>query len=397
MLAFLRTRPCAFLAALLLAGSAAADEPPAEAVVGVLPFQDGNEANRVFVDLAPEGGDPFVMLLDTGATESVVTPLMARRLGVSVRRNKSTPYRRTTRLGRDLQFWIDTQRSDTGSRTGDEYGLLGGEFLGDYVVELDFPGRRVRLLDPERYRVPEAVEPGDERAVPFKRVGSRILVPIEMDGKSVEVLLDTGAPDNVILSGKAAERVGIDVASLPHFGSAGTVMGPMRVSFYESSSFRLAGFDFDPLPVLVAPRGWYNMGPNDSVIGYDLLRQFVVRIDYPRQRLWLKRSGDRRIIFMGADYASAKKIGAYLLPQGGSLYVFQVVDGGAAARFGLREGDAIVAPAGEPPPIAADVIARIEARQALTVARPNGDVWVDLLLPEAAAPPSGAAAEGGAP
>jgi membrane-associated protease RseP (regulator of RpoE activity) len=139
------------------------------------------------------------------------------------------------------------------------------------------------------------------------------------------------------------------------------------------------------------------MGPNDSVIGYDLLRQFVVRIDYPRQRLWLKRSGDRRVTFMGVDYVSAKKVGAYLLAQGQALYVIGVVPDGAAARFGLREGDAIVAPAGEPPAKAADVIARIEARQALTVARPNGDVWVDLVLPEVDAVSSGAAREGGAP
>lgn len=399
MLAFFRTRRCALVAALLLAGAAAADEPPAEAVVGVLPFQDGNEANRIFLDLAPDGSDPFVMLLDTGADTSVLTPVMARRLGVSVRRTKSTPYRRATRLGRDLHFWIDTRRTDTGSRTGDEYGLLGGEFLGGYVVELDFPGRRVRFLDPKRYRVPETVESPDERVVPFERVSSRVLVPVEMNGKSVEVLLDTGAPDNAILSGSAAERVGVDVASLPRFGSADTVMGPMQVRLYEASSFRFAGFEFDPLPILVAPRGWYNLGPNDSVIGYDLLRQFVVRIDYPRRRLWLQRSGDRRTTFLGVDYAAAKKVGAYLLPQGGALYVMGVVADGAAARFGLREGDAIVAPAGEPPANAADVIARIEARQELTVARPKGDVWVDLVLPGAAAAQGGAAkgGDGGAP
>jgi predicted aspartyl protease len=382
---------------LLLPGAATADEPPAEAVVGVLPFQDGEEPNRVLVDLAPDGSDPLVMMLDTGANANVLTPLMARRLGVVVRRAKETPYRRATRLGRDLQFWVDTESSDTGSRTGWEYGLLGGEFLGHYVVELDFPGRQVRFLDPKRYRVPDETGAPDEHVVPFKRVGTRILVPIELNGKTVEVLLDTGAPDNAVLSGKAAERVGIDVASLPHLGSAGTVMGPMQVSLYEASSFRFAGFDFEPLPILVAPRGWYNMAPNDSVIGYDVLRQFVVRIDYPRQRLWLKRRGDRRATFMGADYASAKKVGAYLLPQGGSLYVFGVVEGGLAARFGLREGDAIVAPAGEPPPKAADVIARIEARQELTVARAHGDVWVDLILPEAVAAPGGAAAQGGAP
>jgi predicted aspartyl protease len=374
------------LAALLAAGApASATDPAPEAVVGELPFQNGDEPNRVLVDLAPAGSEPFVMMLDTGAAASVLTPLMARRLGVSVRRNKQTPYRRATRLGRDLQFWIDTDSSDTGSRTGWEYGLLGGEFLAEYVVELDFPGRRVRFLDPKRYRVPETAAADDERVVPFKLVAGRILLPIEMNGKSLEVLLDTGAPDNLILSGKAAKGLGVDAASLPYFGQAGTVIGPMEVRLYETPSFRLAGFDFDPLPVLVAPRGWYNMGPNDSVVGYDVLRQFVVRVDYPRRKLWLKRSGDRRTTFLGADYASAKKIGVYLVPHGGSLYAFGVKEGSPAAEFGLREGDAIVAPAGAPSPTASDVIARIESRREVTVARPRGDVWVDLVLPQDAA------------
>jgi len=367
----------------LLAASAAAGEPPVEALVGELPFQNGDEPNRIFLDLSAVGSEPFVMLLDTGAATSILTPLMARRLGVSVRRKKRTPYRRATRLGRDLQFWVDTQSSDTGSRTGWEYGLLGGEFLNDYVVELDFPGRRVRFFEPKRYRVPDAATAPDERVVPFKLVGTRILVPIELNGKSVDVLLDTGAPDNVILSGKAAGLVDVDPAALPKFGSAGTVMGPMEVRLYETATFRFADFDFDALPVLVAPRGWYNMGPNDSVVGYDVLRQFVVRIDYPRRQLWLKRTGDRRTTFMGADYASAKKIGAYLIPHAGSLYVVGVQPEGAAAQFGLREGDAIVSPAGEPAPNVSDVMARIEARQELTVARQQGDVWVDLILPGA--------------
>lgn len=53
------------------------------------------------------------------------------------------------------------------------------------------------------------------------------------------------------------------------------------------------------MPLLVAPKGLYNMGPNDSVIGYEILRQFVIRIDYKRKRLWLKRSADPGVTFGG--------------------------------------------------------------------------------------------------
>lgn len=88
------------------------------------------------------------MLLDTGAAGNVMTPRYARALRVTVRRHKSTPYRRSTILGRDLQFWIDTHSSDTASRMGLETGLVGADFLREYVVEVDYAARRVRFLEP---------------------------------------------------------------------------------------------------------------------------------------------------------------------------------------------------------------------------------------------------------
>src|SRR5512134_2666201 len=269
--------------------AAGAPEPAPEAVLAELPFLAGDEPNRVLVDLAPQGAAPFRLMLDTGAAHSVLTPVMAKQLGVTVRRTKELPYRRSTRLGRDLQFYVDTSSSDSGSRTGWEYGLLGGDFLDDYVVEIDFPGRKVRFLDPKKYRVPEQVDAEDERILPIKVVASRIAAPVEIGGKEVEVMLDTGVPDTLILSGKAARQAGIDVDALPEYGTGATTVGPMEQRFHEAERFRFAGFDYAPLPVIVAPKGWYNIAmANDSAVGYDVFRPFVMRIDYQGKRIWLK-------------------------------------------------------------------------------------------------------------
>ncbi len=277
-------------------------EPPPEAVLADLPFEDA-PPTRVFVNLAPEGSKPMVLMLDTGASDCVLTPGMARSLGISIRRTKSTPYRRATRLGRDLQFWIDTQSSDTASKTGFEYGLLGGSFLDDYVLEIDYPGRRVRFLDRKRYRLPEHTDASNERVLPFKRSGTRIFTEIEMGDRSERVLLDTGAPGTVLLSGRSARRLGIDVDSLPVLGEIGGVLGTTEVRFLETDHLRWAGFAFGATPVEVAPRGFYNQaGSTDSILGYDLLRQFTIRIDYRRKRLWLRRGADREMTFYGEPY-----------------------------------------------------------------------------------------------
>jgi len=367
------------------AAAAGAPDPPPQAVLAELAFV-GDEPNRVYVDLAPEGSPPFVLLLDTGADSSVITPVMARKLRISVRRAKDTPYRRATRLGRDLQFWIESRRSDTGSQTGWEYGLLGGDFLDDYVIEIDYPARRVRFLDPDRYEVPDAVDAPDESVLPFELSGTRITVPIELRGRRYAVMLDTGAPPGAILSGKLARDAGIEVESLPSLGEGGTTVGPMQIRLLETDAFRFAGIDFGTLPLIVAPRGWYNIaGSTDSALGMDLLRQFALRIDYERRRLWLRRSGDRRVTLYGADYAAAKEVGAFLQDRRDAFVVWRVVPGGPAEAYGLRAGDAIVPAMGEKRPTLDEVLARIRARGELTVARKEGEVWVDHALPQARA------------
>ena len=381
--------PCFALSLLLgaAAHAAGAPEPPPESVLATLPFAKSDEQNRVMVDLAPEGARPFVMMLDTGASDSVITPGMARQLGVSVRRTKQTPYRRATRLGRDLQFWIDTRSSDTASRTGWEYGLLGGEFLDDYVLEIDFPGKMVRFLDPKKYQVPEAVDAPEERVAQVVLAGTRISVPIRLNGHEFSVLLDTGAPMTGVLSGKAMDGAGIDIGTLPAFGEVGTVLGPMQTSLYEETDFALAGVGLGLVPLLVSPKGWYNQGGgNDSVVGYDLLAPFVIRIDYPRKRLWLKRVEPGPIRFNGADYMLAKQTGAFMSPVPGGHAVWAVTAGSAAAKLGLRVGDVIVSdeslrdralPTDE-------ILRRILEGKELQVARKQGPIWVDTLLPEEA-------------
>jgi predicted aspartyl protease len=362
-----------------------APEPLPEAVVGVLPFLDTQEPNRVMIDLAPEGHRTFAMFLDTGAATSIVTPRMARSLGVSVRRTKKTPYVRPTRLGRDLNFWIDTRITDTSSPSGWEFGVLGADFLDDYVLEIDFPKRVVRFLDPKRYEVPKRSGASNESVVPLQLGGTRAAADITIADRSVSVLLDTGTADGVILSGHAARRLDIDVESLPDLTEYGTVIGNMRVRLYETEQFRFGGFAFDRMPVMVAPRGWYNQASSsDSVVGVDVLRQFRLRIDYARRRLWLQRTGDPGPTYLGLDYALTRRSGAFIGSFGGRYAVIGVLPDSPAARLGLRPGDWI-----EPNARAVDLersIRRIEAGEPLTVGRDSDEGWVEAILAPDGAP-----------
>lgn len=368
------------LAALVLLPTAAiaANEVPPEAVIAEIPFLDVDEPNRIYVNLSEEGAEPLPWMLDTGAAGSVMTPLAARRLGVSVRAIKSTPYRRKTLIGRDVQFWVDTQSSDTGSKTGWEYALLGGNFLREYVVELDFTERNVRLLDPRKYSLRDSA-PTSEQEVLKLRDSRRPIVEIGIGGKPLAVIADTGAPWPVVISGAAAKKVGIDVESLLPFREAGTVAGPMSLRLLPAADVSFGSLSFKNVPILVAPKGWYGMAgeANDSVVGYDLLSRFLVQIDYRGNRMLLRRESDQ-VLFHGVDYGLVRDTGAFLSPAKNAFYVSYVLPDSPAARLGMQTGDVIERDAKHKSP--EHVLRKIKDGESVLVVRDEDGILADVAL-----------------
>jgi predicted aspartyl protease len=270
-----------------IATAAEAWDPPEEAVLAEIPFAAGHTSG-VWIDLAPADVDrPMVLQLDTGASASVLTPALAGALGVRVRRLKSTPYRRPTRLGRDLQFWIDTRWSDTASSAGMEFGLLGGTFLSSYVIEIDYGARRVRFLDKRKGRVPESVDAAGEQVLPLKIVGNRPYLDVDVAGETSLALLDTGASLPMVIEAAVADALGIESHEAPGFEVYGTVTRiDATIAF---AGVGLGGDVFPETPLLVA-ESTFNQGATSGVIlGAPILARYVVRIDYPKRRLWLRR------------------------------------------------------------------------------------------------------------
>jgi len=373
------------LASLVLASVARADDVPPEAVIATIPFEVSHEPNRIRLNLAQDGAPPFELWLDTGAEYSVLTPLAARRLGVVVSRTKDDAYRRATRLGVDLQFYVDTRRSDTGARTGWEYGLLGGNLLHNYVVDFDFRGRQIRFLDPKKYAVPGSTAEPEAAVVPIRAGANRPVVEIRINGRPLSVLVDTGCQAPAILSGEAAREIGIDPETLPDYGQGGTAVGPMKLRFLEAAEVEIGGMHFTDVPIKVAPHGWYGMSgeTKDSVIGYDLLSRFRTRIDYPHARMWLKR--EQKIVpYYGVDYAATRAGGALLYPIGGGRYrVMYLFPDSPAVHLGLKSSD-VVMPQTADGEVRTDaqLIEAIRTGQRIRVARKMNDTWVDLDLPD---------------
>jgi predicted aspartyl protease len=292
-------RLCTVVLLTLGAGSVKAFELE-KGVLADLPFIEPLDTEgplypgHIRIDLSPYPSRPLPMLLDTGAEHSVMTPLYARALRISVRKHRdSSYYRRSTLLGRDLEFLVDARSSDTGSRTGWEFGLLGANFLRPYVVEVDYQEKRVRFLDPKIFGVSEArAEPG-EWVLPMRFTNGRPTVQIDIGSGTAHFLMDTGAPSDLILSEEKARQLEIEVPP-----NAETVMGQNVVGKARSLSFfvpavRLGGHEVENLVLNVNTRegSTYRTtniaGPDQAFLGNSFLSRFRVRFDYPNGKIAL--------------------------------------------------------------------------------------------------------------
>ena len=118
-----------------------------------------------------------------------------------------------------------------------------------------------------------------------------------------------------------------------------------------------------------------------EVVGYDVLSQFVLRLDYPKQRLWLRRDPAAKLTIFGGDAAVFRESGLLLIPKPDHFLAYLVRPGSAGERRGLRQGDRI-----EGMVSAAAIAKTLREGEDLTVIRNADGLSVDTVLE--AVPPS---------
>lgn len=95
---------------------------------------------------------------------------------------------------------------------------------------------------------------------------------LEIQGKEITFLVDTGASD-VVLSQEDARRVGIDPASLPYLGRALTANGPVRTARVNLPDVRFGPFADARLGASVSEGAM-----DGSLLGMSYLGQFQITL-----------------------------------------------------------------------------------------------------------------------
>jgi predicted aspartyl protease len=283
-------RPVA-LAFLLLYGFAlplAVAEPPA------IPLEIHGRV--IFVEGRVNGQGPFKLILDTGATETVLVPPVAVQLGlrgapVSARQMKS----RVASLSvggweaRDLPVYVFDPpqalplRLDKGINY---HGLLGYSFLSLFVTTLDYGRKTVRFtpvteVPPTRAAV-QAKRPGT-LAIPFEVRQRLIHVRGTVNGKGpLTFLVDTGSAEMLIVP-QTAKWLGLATVS-PGGGQPG-------VAFAQLARVTVGDAEVGDVPGIVhLLPGEQRAGANyHGILGYPFLSRFAVTINY-RDRFLLLES-----------------------------------------------------------------------------------------------------------
>ena len=305
-------------------------------------------------------GVPTDIVLDSGAGMTVVDRALAAKLNLRVEGELEargtggnvgaglvsglTVQVAGTRIGPLSAAVIDLE--GVGRRLGRPLPLiLGKELFHAAVVDLDYPGARLRLLDAASFR--------------YEGPGRKLdLVPAEDGHRSVRLSVEGSAPALVGLD----TGQGGALTLFRHFAEAERLLEGRRVSETRGGgvggattskiatlrSVKIAGWELHGVPATVHGedvRGAFDTKRRDGNLGAGILARFRAVFDYSRDALWLE-PGPR----LDAPFARDR---TGLVPEwkDGALVVVFVAPGSPAEAAGWKTGEKIAsldgAPAGE--------------------------------------------------
>lgn len=269
-------------------------------------FRHAGECPLILLPVHVNGKGPFEFILDTGAAQSVLTPELARELGIASigsREGMGAGGKVTIHLGNveslaigsahraALQVGITDELERIGVVLGIKIGgTTGYDFLKHFRMTIDYTSQRLRLEQDNPSQPPGV-------AVEFQMAPHKplVIIPVHVNGYGpFQFVLDTGASASAIAP-ELAVRLGIPAATSQSAGlGAG---GAVKLSVAKLESLRVGTAPSQSLTVIVpemlAPLGEAVGTRLDGIVGYDYLRNFRVTVDYPQGQLVLGPSASR--------------------------------------------------------------------------------------------------------
>ena len=243
----------------------------------------------IFVKGTVNEKGPLNFILDTGATETVLTLPTAERAGLRVPGNteKKKAVVESVIIGnavaRNLIVYVFdppqalSLRLDKGI---DYHGILGYTFLSRYVTTIDFRRKKVKFVPIVLYQKRNNKLPAGTSVVSFQVHDSLILAPASIGRKRpVSFLVDTGSAEVLLLPDIAAA---LKVPSTP-------LPGYENVRQTALEYITLGGATVSNVTTIVTTpsQDRHSKIPYEGILGHPFLSSFIVTVNYRDKELTL--------------------------------------------------------------------------------------------------------------
>ncbi|OGF16628.1 MAG: hypothetical protein A2W00_02230 [Candidatus Eisenbacteria bacterium RBG_16_71_46] len=325
-----------------------------------IPFDYGSR--HLWVKVSVNGGPPEDFIFDTGASITVIDSAYAAKIGLASEGHlqgqgagsvgsaafatlKSLAVRGQDGDGVEM---ADQQVAVLGINPfiapffwRDVAGVLGFNFIHQFVNEIDYDAGALTLYDPAtfEYRGPGA-------AIPMTLAGTVPAVRMTLDGRyDGDFRVDVGSSATLDLHTPFVEKHGL----LGKVGrtieiTGGGFGGTFQSRLCRMDSLRIGPYAWErPLVGLsAATTGALASEDYAGNVGNQILDRFKCTFDYEHRRLYLE-PGSR---YRATDRFS--RAGMQLARFGDTVQVMQVIPGSPAEKAGLEQGDVVTAIDGKP-------------------------------------------------
>lgn len=223
------------------------------------------------------------------------------------------------------------------------HGILGADMFRRFVVKINYQKQIISLLSPEDFVPPKgsrsfAYPMEMQRSKPYITVQTRLASDTVVRTK---LLLDTGASLSLLLYTNTHPNLRMPEKTIPSnigIGLGGFLegyLGRIRQLTLQNITFDEVITNFQELPPDLDS---LNTSGRHGIIGNQLLRRFVVTIDYVREQLYFTALPGFK------NKYSYDRSGLIIIVAGAQLnkyIVFDIVPNSPAARVGIRRGDEI--------------------------------------------------------
>lgn len=245
----------------------------------------------------PINGQSVNMLVDTGAFYSILTRSTVDRLHLTTQVNprgyiemfggeKSNLMTTANEVMigpvalRDRPFFVINRDTDWFE------GILGGEILKVFDIDFDFSGGKLNLYSQEHCpgKINYWSQTTPTTPLDFKIEGNHIVVYVDLGGKEVKAIVDTGAPETVMSLEVASRLLNIDKDTLRKKRDSNEVAGLFNTLTFQGITVN------NPNIRLFSDEEGKLMGGSGQpklIIGMGILRQLHMYIAYKEKRLYV--------------------------------------------------------------------------------------------------------------